>query len=51
MRWGGAFNTTFWIDPQRQSVAILMTQVYPAPHQKELYSGFETLVNQALDQR
>jgi CubicO group peptidase (beta-lactamase class C family) len=49
LSWGGAFNTTFWIDPSRGSIAILMTQVYPAVHKKELFSQFEKLVNDALD--
>ena len=49
LSWGGAFNTTFWIDPNRRSIAILMTQVYPAIHKKELFSQFEKLVNEALD--
>jgi len=49
LSWGGAFNTTFWIDPERKSIAILMTQVYPAIHKKELYSKFETIVNEVLD--
>ena len=49
LSWGGAFNTTFWIDPNRRSIAILMTQVYPAIHKKELFSKFEKLVNEALD--
>lgn len=49
LSWGGAFNTMFWIDPERNSIAILMTQVYPALHKRELYSKFETLVNDALD--
>jgi CubicO group peptidase (beta-lactamase class C family) len=49
LSWGGAFNTTFWIDPERKSIAILMTQVYPSVHKKELYSKFEQLVNDALD--
>lgn len=49
LSWGGAFNTTFWIDPDRRSIAILMTQVYPAIHKKELFSQFEKLVNNALD--
>jgi CubicO group peptidase (beta-lactamase class C family) len=49
LSWGGIFNTTFWIDPQRKSIAILMTQVYPSIHQKQLYSQFEQLVNDALD--
>lgn len=50
LSWGGAFNTTFWIDPERKAIAILMTQVYPAIHKKELYGKFETLVNRALDE-
>jgi CubicO group peptidase (beta-lactamase class C family) len=49
LSWGGAFNTTFWIDPERKSIAILMTQVYPAIHKKELFSKFEQLVNEALN--
>jgi len=49
LSWGGAFNTTFWIDPERKSIAILMTQVYPSIHKKELFSQFEKLVNNALD--
>lgn len=47
--WGGAFNTTFWIDPSRKAIAILMTQVYPAAHSANLYNSFETAVNQTLD--
>ncbi len=49
LNWGGAFNTTFWIDPERKSIAVLMTQVYPAIHKNELYNQFEQLVNDALD--
>jgi hypothetical protein len=44
-----AFNTMFWINPQRNAIAILMTQVYPAIHKREFYNKFETLVNDALD--
>jgi len=51
LSWGGAFNTTFWIDPKRNSIAILMSQVYPAIHQRDFYTGFEKLVNEALDQK
>ncbi len=51
LSWGGAFNTTFWIDPERQSIAVLMTQVYPAIHKKEFYEKFEKLVNRALDEQ
>lgn len=49
LSWAGAFNTLFWIDPERKSIAVLMTQVYPAIHKKELYSKFETIVNEVLD--
>ncbi len=49
LSWAGAFNTMFWIDPERKSIAILMTQVYPALHKEELYSKFETIVNEVLD--
>lgn len=27
--WGGFFNTTFWIDPQEELIAILFLQMYP----------------------
>ncbi|WP_017259983.1 serine hydrolase domain-containing protein [Pedobacter arcticus] len=47
--WTGAFNTMFWIDPERKSIAVLMTQVYPAIHKKQLFNQFEQLVNDALD--
>ncbi|RKD17112.1 serine hydrolase [Pelobium manganitolerans] len=49
LSWGGIFNTTFWIDPERKSIAILMTQVYPAIHKAQLFEQFEQLVNDALD--
>lgn len=51
LNWSGAFNTMFWIDPERKSIAILMTQVYPAIHKNELYNQFEQLVNDALDRK
>lgn len=49
LSWGGIFNTMFWIDPERKSIAILMTQVYPSVHSNQLYNQFEQLVNDALD--
>ncbi|MXV17055.1 serine hydrolase domain-containing protein [Hufsiella ginkgonis] len=49
LAWGGAFNTTFWIDPDRRSIAVLMTQAYPASHSQALYGGFEKRVNEWLD--
>jgi CubicO group peptidase (beta-lactamase class C family) len=49
LSWSGAFNTFFWIDPERKSIAILMTQVYPAIHKSSYVNTFEKLVNEALD--
>lgn len=48
LSWGGAFQTTFWIDQERNSVAILLTQVYPSFYQRAIYDGFETAVNSAF---
>ncbi len=48
LAWGGAFNTTFWIDPKEKMVVVLMTQIYPTTHQSELYTKFETLVYQSI---
>ncbi|XXT20213.1 serine hydrolase domain-containing protein [Sorangium sp. So ce429] len=28
--WGGFYNTTFWVDPQKKLVGVLMTQLHPA---------------------
>jgi CubicO group peptidase (beta-lactamase class C family) len=46
--WGGLYNTLFWIDPKEQIVAVLLTQIYPSTHQRELYDKFENLVYQAI---
>ncbi len=45
--WGGVFQTTFWIDQERNSIAILLTQVLPSYHQEKIYSSFEQAVNAA----
>jgi len=46
-RWGGAFATSYWIDPEEQLVAVLMTQQRPS--KSELGDRFRTLVYQALE--
>jgi CubicO group peptidase (beta-lactamase class C family) len=46
--WGGLYNTTFWIDPKEQIIAVLLTQIYPSSHQRELYDRFENLVYSAI---
>lgn len=44
--WSGFFNTVFWIDPEEELVAVLMTQRYP--YGIELLQKFRVLVYQAL---
>jgi CubicO group peptidase (beta-lactamase class C family) len=45
--WGGAAYTKFWIDPKREMIGVLMTQVLPNQH-LNLHSRFSTLANQSL---
>lgn len=46
--WGGAFQTTFWIDPANELVVVLMTQVIPSPYRDELFESFERALYSAL---
>ena len=46
--WGGIFHTYFWVDPQNELVAILMTQLYPF-NQSKLRAEFKQLVYEALE--
>jgi CubicO group peptidase (beta-lactamase class C family) len=45
--WGGAFHTYFWVDPERELVCVLMTQVIPFNH-LSLRSDLQKLTYQAL---
>ncbi len=45
--WGGAANTSFWIDPQEALIGVLMTQYMPA-WQYPLSDDFQTLAYQAI---
>lgn len=45
--WGGAANTTFWIDPQEELVALLMTQFMPSGTYP-INDHFRVLTYQAL---
>jgi CubicO group peptidase (beta-lactamase class C family) len=47
VRWGGAYGTTFWIDPDKQIVAVLMSQ-HTADHAARLTRAFQALVYQAV---
>ena len=44
--WGGAAATTFWIDPENELVAILMTQLMDNPY--GFAGDFERLTYQSL---
>lgn len=44
--WGGAFYTSYWIDPQEQLIGVLMSQVRPA--HSDIDKLFNMLVYQAL---
>ncbi|GAB4130529.1 MAG: serine hydrolase domain-containing protein [Acidobacteriota bacterium] len=46
--WGGAYYTTYWVDPQERLVALLMCQLLPA-RDMDLHPKFSTLVYQALE--
>ena len=45
--WGGAFNTSFWIDPEENMIAIFMSQQRPA--KGSVNGKFLTAVYQALE--
>ncbi len=45
--WGGAFCTTFWVDPEEEIVGVLMTQVRPYTH-LNIRQDVVTLTYQAL---
>jgi CubicO group peptidase (beta-lactamase class C family) len=47
----GIFNTYFWIDPKRNSLAVLFTQVYPSVNGNALFDNFEKIVNEIIDDK
>ena len=46
-RWGGAFNTDYWVDPVEKMVAVYMSQAQPT--KSDMHVRFRTLVYQALE--
>lgn len=30
--WGGFYNTSFWVDPDKKLIGVLMTQLFPSDH-------------------
>jgi len=45
--WGGAFNTSYWIDPSENLFAVFMSQVRPVD--SDIRAKFSTAVYQALE--
>ena len=45
--WGGAYHTSYWVDPEEKLVALLMVQLLPAGN-SDLQRKFRTLVYQSI---
>jgi len=45
--WGGAYHTTYWVDPAEKLVAVLMTQLMPATG-SDAHAKFKALVYQSI---
>jgi CubicO group peptidase (beta-lactamase class C family) len=45
--WGGAYHTTYWVDPHEKLVVLLMTQLLPAGD-SDLHARFRALVYQSI---
>jgi CubicO group peptidase (beta-lactamase class C family) len=45
--WGGAYHTSYWVDPAERLVAVLMTQMLPAGNLDD-HGKFRALVYQAI---
>lgn len=45
--WGGAFDTSYWIDPEEKLIGVYMSQARPT--KSDLGRRFSTLVYQALE--
>lgn len=48
--WGGAFSTTFWIDPTNELIVIQLRQVLQSPNNEAIDSRLEEIVYGALMQ-
>ncbi|MDH7493068.1 MAG: serine hydrolase domain-containing protein [Candidatus Saccharicenans sp.] len=48
--WGGAYFTSYWVDPAEKLVAVFMIQLLPVPAScSDLQNKFRTLVYQAIE--
>lgn len=48
--WGGYWQTTYWVDPQRNMVTMLLTNARETPKWNELFDGFEQIVNNSVSE-
>ena len=46
--WGGAFSTTFWIDPTNELIVIQLRQVLQSPHNNDINTRLEEIVYGSL---
>lgn len=46
--WGGAFSTTYWVDPKENMLVLLYQQMW-GPHITDVQKTFKTLVYQAIN--
>ncbi len=46
--WGGAFSTTYWVDPKENMVVLIYRQMWGA-HDREVDQKFKILVYQAIN--
>jgi len=45
--WGGAYNTTYWADPEEELIGLIYTNLYNTAH-RNLGERFKVLVYQAV---
>ena len=48
-RWGGFFNTLFWVDPREELIGVLMTQVFP--NTTDIQDKFRIMTYQSIVER
>ena len=46
-RWGGAFYTDYWVDPEEDLIGVIMVQTIPNDH-LDLHGKFQVLTYQAI---
>ena len=49
-KWGGAFYTDYWVDPEEDLIAVFMTQLIPNDH-LDIHGTFRVLTYQSIVER